>query len=334
MFVSVIVPCYNHAPYLKDRLESIVNQTYQNFELILLDDLSPDNSAEILLSYAKHPKVSHCIINEKNSGSTFHQWNKGVSLAKGELIWIAESDDVADLTFLETLVPQFKLNSNLVVTYCQSYRINSQNHITGDWLDHTNNLSKTQFSNSFTMNGLNYIFNFLMIKNTLPNASAVIFKKNQYLAVGGAIEKLKIVGDWDIWLKIISHGDIYYSHEKLNFFRYHSNSVIAKAKTTEGTLPITHQIIEFRENIHDFLNEINSQKKLNQLNTKLKRKETIRNASHAIRKRDYSNIIPTSLKALEQRNIAVKLIVFIKLVIKLIYSLIIDAPVKTIKSFF
>ena len=76
MFVSVIVPCYNHAPYLKQRIESILNQTYQNFELILLDDVSPDESAEILLSYKDHPKVSHCIINEKNSGSTFHQWNK------------------------------------------------------------------------------------------------------------------------------------------------------------------------------------------------------------------------------------------------------------------
>ena len=90
MFVSVIVPCYNHAPYLKQRIESILNQTYQNFELILLDDVSPDESGEILLSYKDHPKVSHCIINERNSGSTFHQWNKGIALAQGELIWIAE----------------------------------------------------------------------------------------------------------------------------------------------------------------------------------------------------------------------------------------------------
>ncbi|MDY6485564.1 glycosyltransferase [Acinetobacter faecalis] len=334
MFISVVVPCYNHASYLQARIESILNQTYQNFEVILLDDLSPDNSAEIILSYKSHPKVSHCIINEKNSGSTFAQWNKGVALAKGDLIWIAESDDVADLTFLETLVPQFELNKNLVLAYCQSYRMDSSGKITGDWLDHTKDLSEIQFLNSFTMNGLSYIFDFLITKNTIPNASAVLFKKNKYLALGGAIEKLKIVGDWDIWLKIISQGDIYYSHEKLNYFRYHSNSVIAKAKKTEGTLPITNQIIEFRENIHLFLNSIDSQNKLLQLNTKLKRKETMRNASHAIRKRVYGSIIPTSLKALEQHSIAVTFIIFTKLIIKLIYSLIIDAPVKTIKRYF
>ncbi|EYT26106.1 glycosyl transferase 2 family protein [Acinetobacter sp. 1564232] len=65
MFVSIIVPSYNHAQYLEERINSILNQSYSQFELILLDDLSPDHSAKILEKYRKHPKVSHCIINEK-----------------------------------------------------------------------------------------------------------------------------------------------------------------------------------------------------------------------------------------------------------------------------
>ena len=80
--VSVIVPNYNHAPYLKRRIDSILNQTYQDFELILLDDCSTDNSAEVLNEYASNPKVSHVVINEINSGSTFKQWDKGFALAK------------------------------------------------------------------------------------------------------------------------------------------------------------------------------------------------------------------------------------------------------------
>ena len=67
MFVSIIVPSYNHAQFLEERIESILNQDFHNFEVILLDDLSSDNSAEILKKYQNHPKVSHCIINEKNS---------------------------------------------------------------------------------------------------------------------------------------------------------------------------------------------------------------------------------------------------------------------------
>ncbi|MEG1485647.1 MAG: glycosyltransferase family 2 protein, partial [Bacteroidales bacterium] len=122
MFVSIIIPSYNHALYLQERIESILNQSFQNFEMIILDDKSPDDSHKIIKKYENHPKVSHCIINKKNSGSTFSQWNKGLELAKGELIWIAESDDIADHEFLATLVPQFEKNPQLVLAYSQSYR--------------------------------------------------------------------------------------------------------------------------------------------------------------------------------------------------------------------
>jgi glycosyltransferase involved in cell wall biosynthesis len=84
--ISVIVPNYNHEKYLKQRLESVFNQTYVNFEVILLDDFSTDSSTNILSEYAKNPKVSHCVFNETNSGNTFVQWNKGIALAKGDYI--------------------------------------------------------------------------------------------------------------------------------------------------------------------------------------------------------------------------------------------------------
>ena len=63
--VSVIIPSYNHEKFLKERIDSVLNQTFQDFELIILDDLSPDNSREIIESYRAHPKVSHIIFNEK-----------------------------------------------------------------------------------------------------------------------------------------------------------------------------------------------------------------------------------------------------------------------------
>lgn len=81
--VSVIVPNYNHASYLKERLDSIYQQTYQNIEVILLDDFSSDNSVEILKQYAKkYPHKTRLVVNEQNSGRVFRQWNKGLALAK------------------------------------------------------------------------------------------------------------------------------------------------------------------------------------------------------------------------------------------------------------
>src|SRR6478735_6868594 len=99
--VSVIVPNYNHAAYLPARINSILQQTYTDFELILLDDCSADNSREILENFRHHPKVSHIVYNEVNSGTTFKQWNKGIGLSKGKYIWIAESDDNCEAGLLE-----------------------------------------------------------------------------------------------------------------------------------------------------------------------------------------------------------------------------------------
>ena len=92
-FVSVVIPNFNHALYLKQRIESVLNQTFQNFELIILDDCSTDNSKEVIERYKNHPKISKIVYNEENSGSVFRQWIKGIKLSTGKYIWIAESDD-------------------------------------------------------------------------------------------------------------------------------------------------------------------------------------------------------------------------------------------------
>lgn len=76
--VSVIVPNYNHALFLEQRIESILNQTFQDFEVIILDDCSTDNSKKIIEKYRTHPKVSKIIYNDVNSGNTFKQWNTGI----------------------------------------------------------------------------------------------------------------------------------------------------------------------------------------------------------------------------------------------------------------
>lgn len=258
MFVSIIVPSYNHAPYLQERIESILNQSFKNFEVIILDDKSPDDSYRILEKYKDHPKVSHCIINEQNSGSTFFQWNKGLELAKGELIWIAESDDVADSEFLATLVPQFVKNPQLVLAYSQSYRMNAIGEITGSWKDQTDIFDSEKFSQDFLMNGLQYSSKFLCHKNTIPNASAVLFKKQTYFQVDKANPALKYIGDWEIWTKIVFQGDIFFSATHLNYFRYHTNSVIAQVKSNldKRQIEVEKQLELFRKNIISILKNI------------------------------------------------------------------------------
>ncbi len=227
--MSVIVPNYNHERFLLQRLESILKQSYPLFDVFVLDDFSTDNSIEIIENFLIENKRFKLILNKVNSGSTFAQWNKGVSVAKHEFIWIAESDDMADVTMLSKLVQVMENDSSIVLAYCQSNRMNASGEVTGSWLDFTESLDATQFNTDFVMDGKEYISRFLIHRNTIPNASAVLFRKSIFEQAGEALAHLRTNGDWLMWLKMLCFGRVAYVAEPLNYFRYHDRSVIARA---------------------------------------------------------------------------------------------------------
>lgn len=250
--VSVIIPNYNHEKFLKERLESIFNQTYPNFEVILLDDCSTDNSREILLEYAKNAKVSQCVFNEVNSGNTFQQWAKGISLAKGEFIWIAESDDYCDLNFLEVLIQPLLKDKEVALAYCQSNKANEFNQITGTWLDHTQGLKRgSLFLNDFTMEGSKFIQDFLIYKNVIPNASAVLFRRDkvtikEHLNIDSYF---RYCGDWMFYFRFLINSKVAFVSQTINNFRYHSNSVIANASQKINYIEIINIDFKMREDM-------------------------------------------------------------------------------------
>jgi glycosyltransferase involved in cell wall biosynthesis len=252
--VSVIVPNYNHEKYLVKRLESILNQTFQDFEIILLDDCSPDDSKEILLKYAKNSKISHCVFNETNSGNTFVQWNKGIDLAKGKYIWIAESDDFAENTFLEELVDYFNQNQDLTLVYCQSNKADENDVITGSWLEFTNVFDQERFLNDFTIDGNLFIEKFLIYKNVIPNASGVLFLKERALELGPLDTdiEMRYCGDWLFYIKLITNQRIGFVSKSLNNFRYHTNSVIAKSNKSNNRVYLIDVVRVMRGKIMSF----------------------------------------------------------------------------------
>ena len=127
--VSVIIPNYNHSSFLKERIDSVLAQTYDNFEVIILDDNSTDDSVQIIEEYKNNPKISHIVYNTINSGSTFKQWQKGFSLASGEFIWIAESDDIADPNFLYSVMNSIERYPNTVLGFTGIYFIDEKSEI-------------------------------------------------------------------------------------------------------------------------------------------------------------------------------------------------------------
>ncbi len=196
--VSVIIPNYNHSRYLDERITSVLNQSYKNIEVIILDDCSTDGSKQIIERYLQSPRISHVLYNEQNGGSTFKQWEKGLNLVKGEFIWIAESDDSADSRFLEKMVPSLE-NADIVLVFCQSYRYSDGGEIKGTWKNHSDLLPDSALmDNDFVHDGPLFVRNFMIYQNIIPNASAVLFKAEAYRKVGGVNVRMKINGDWEL----------------------------------------------------------------------------------------------------------------------------------------
>lgn len=272
MLVSVIIPNYNHAKYLKKRIDTILNQSYQNFEILILDDCSADNSRNIIEEYRYHDKVSQIIFNETNSGSTFKQWNKGIRLAKGELIWIAESDDFAERDLLQNLQSEFELDTELGIAYCQSNMVNDKDEVTGSWQSWTDDLSSDLFKKRFKYVGKDYIKEFLIYKNTIPNASAVLFQKKFYEMIGEADENVLKCSDWLTWIKLLTVSKVVYIPQHLNNFRFHDESVIARVKKTSDQEYIGRYVIFMRIT----LNHILKNKILNSKDFKIILKKNLR----------------------------------------------------------
>lgn len=213
--VSVIVPNYNHSNFLRKRLDSILNQTFRNFELIILDDASTDNSREIILEYAKrNPAIITCY-NEKNSGGPFKQWNKGVDLSSGEYLWIAESDDYSDPDFLKKTVAEMIKSVKTGLVFCDT------------WIRDEEKRIKYLRSDKIKSPGINqkYLTLHSFVRNPIPNVSCVLFRKSAFLDAGKADESMKYCGDWYIYLKIFKTCDIVYIPEPLSTFRLHDKSM-------------------------------------------------------------------------------------------------------------
>lgn len=225
--VSIVVPNYNHAAFLGRRMDSILAQTYTDYEIILLDDASTDGSRKVIEAYRDKANI-RIQYRESNSGNTFVQWNAGVRMARGEYIWIAESDDYSSNRFLEKLVDILDQNPSVGLAYCQSYKVDESDRVVGMQTAYAADLDVNHWRQSYVNRGVDECVRYLVMKNTIPNASAVIFRKSVYEAVGGADEDSVLSGDWKLWVDMLRVSDVAFTSMLLNYQRFHIGTVRAK----------------------------------------------------------------------------------------------------------
>lgn len=229
--VSVVVPNYNYASLLPARLEGVAAQDLPPYEIVLLDDASTDDSVRVSRQLrARISPEPMLVANATNSGSVFRQWLKGVELARGDYVWIAEADDEADPALLRTLVAALEENPGAVMAYCQSRAIDAGGAVVmQDYRSWTDDVSATRWTRPYVADGRGEVAAALCVKNTIPNVSAVVFRREPLLEVltqhRDLVTAHRVAGDWLVYLLMLERGGLCFRPEVLNGHRRHAGSV-------------------------------------------------------------------------------------------------------------
>lgn len=177
--ISVIVPCYKQAQYLPEALESVWKQTYENWECIIVDDGSPDDTADIALNFCLKNKRFKYL--KKENGGLSSARNAGIKEAAGSLILPLDADDRIHKDYLQLAVESFSKNNTLDLVYCKADFFGEK---TGEWILEPYTYDK-------------------LLSNNLVFCSAV-FKKQDFIKTNGYNENLKNgFEDWDLWIRML-----------------------------------------------------------------------------------------------------------------------------------
>lgn len=202
--VTVITPSFNQGKYIEETIKSVLNQTYDNIEYIVMDGGSTDNTIEILKKYEGRIKF----FSEKDKGQT-DAINKGFKMAKGEIVGWINSDDILESEAIKWSVEEFLKNDKLAITYGNIMYIDE------------NSLAKTDVKLERKP---------VITRDKLLHKNPDIIQPGSFYShklvqkVGYLDEKLNYVMDYDLFIKLLTLGDIKFIDKLLAKFRLHNES--------------------------------------------------------------------------------------------------------------
>jgi glycosyltransferase involved in cell wall biosynthesis len=226
--VSVVIPNYNYAAFLKDRVDTVLGQTFPPTQVLIMDDCSTDQSAEVISSVASTfmPWIT-VSYNDANSGSPFTQWSQAAALLAGEYLWIAEADDRAEPEFLADMV-NFMKEYDCSLAFCDSMQIDKDGGRLGDsYKFYYDSVDADLFTTHFVMEGSEFLVRVLAQKNIILNVSAVVWRRTVLLDVLDALKDelrdFRVAGDWRTYAELASRPgtQIGYVKRSLNCHRRH-----------------------------------------------------------------------------------------------------------------
>ena len=225
--VSVVVASYNHAEFIEQRMESLIGQTYQNIEILVIDDRSTDNSVEILTKYKSHPKVN-LIVRESNGGWVTVS-NQGIEMSSGEFVLFANCDDACDLNMIQRLVDAMERYPSAGIAFCRSVMVDENDKPLGeDFVNRERSFRARCASDTLLKRA--EMCRFLMHSCVIPNLSAALFRKECFISVGNLSSSYRVCCDWDLFFRVVTKYDVAYISEPLNRFRQHNTTIVSTTK--------------------------------------------------------------------------------------------------------
>ena len=229
--VSIIMPCYNQGAYVKEAIESVLNQTYKNIEIVCVNDASSDNSVEIIQGICrKKYHIPIIFINHFENKGVVATRNEAIEKATGDYILPLDADDTLEPTFVEKAVKILDENSDVGIVYCW---VNNFGVGMKSWID--------KFED--------FDINKEIISNSIVNTS--MFRKSDFLAVGGYKAYMnKGWEDWDLWLSIIEAGRKAYLI-KAALFNYRKCGVTARSVFAyKNTEELCYTLLKYHTNLY------------------------------------------------------------------------------------
>lgn len=211
--VTVIIPTYNREDLIGNALESTISQTYDNLEIIVVDDNSCDKTENVIKKYIEMDTRVKYIKHKKNLGGGASR-NTGIKNSKGEYIAFLDSDDVWRLDKIEKQLECFRRNQSLIAVFCNYEMVQFE---TGKLLGNNNKALKCENSDIY-------------VGNYLGTTSCLMAKRTKLFDIGMFDIELRSCQDWDVYIKLVNSGKIAYVPEILLTQYYHG-----KRMSNDGT---------------------------------------------------------------------------------------------------
>lgn len=215
--ISILLPVYNGEKYLSIAMESVLAQTFDDFELIVVDDCSTDRSKDIIRQIASKDKRVRVFNNAENKG-LFANYNRCLELAKGQYIKPFAQDDSLSPNALARMFEVLEADKTIALVSCAR-----------DLLDADGGLIETKapFPDNRRVRGREVIlYNLLSLSNWVGEPSTVMYRRSA--EQGGFDTELFHAGDLEMWFRILLNGDYFYINETLATFRRHAEGATSK----------------------------------------------------------------------------------------------------------